>query len=77
MRQLADADQRKQVEWVFDAIRNAQVTSVPKVAAIEAQILSKTGEIRGVANDPGKLNSVIDDTLALIRQRDALIRISR
>ncbi|MDR2675237.1 MAG: hypothetical protein LBC18_10360 [Opitutaceae bacterium] len=79
MRQITDADRRKQVEQVYDAIRNAQVTGVPQAGDVERRILSKIDELAGLpASDPAaKPEPVLGETLALIRRRDSLIRMSR
>lgn len=77
MHQITNAKQRKQVEQVYDAIRNAQVQSVPQAATVESMIISKAGEIHAAVGDIGKRQSAIEETLALIRQRDSLIRRSQ
>jgi len=77
MRNTLDADQRKQVEQVYDAIRNAQVTSAAKATAVESQIASKIAEIQATVSDHDRQAPAISDALALIRQRDSLIRMLR
>jgi hypothetical protein len=77
MQQIPDANQRKKVERVYDAIRNAQVTSVPQAAAIESQIVAHIKGIQAAIGNLGQQQSAISDTIALIRQRDSLIRMSR
>jgi hypothetical protein len=77
MRQIPDANHRKQVEKVYDAIRNAQVTSTPQAAAIESQIVVQIEEIQAVIGDPGQHQLMINHAISLIRQRDSLIRMSR
>jgi len=77
MQKTPDADQKKKVEKVYDAIRNAQVTSIAEALAVESRIESKIAEIQVNADNHDKQTAAISDALALIRQRDSLIRISR
>lgn len=73
MMQSSDSKQRKQVEQVYDAIRNAQISSVPQAAAIESQIVLKIAEIQSFIGDILKQKSAVNEILTLIRQRDMLI----
>jgi hypothetical protein len=77
MRQTTDPDRRRQVERVYDAIRNAQVTGVPQAAGAEARILEKIGEMAEQAGAADALANIVTETLTLIRRRDSLIRMAR
>jgi len=79
MRQLAGANRKKLVEQAYDAVRNAQVTSIPEAAGVEQKILSKIAELSAaLAASPGAEPAPLaGEIIALVRQRDSLIRMSR
>ena len=74
----ADIALRKQIEKACDAIRGAQVTSVPAVAEIEARIESLVSKLCGEAEaGSSKAASTASEIVAAVRKRDMEIRLSR
>lgn len=69
---------RKEIEKAFDAIRGSQVISTPSVIPLEAQIQSAIDDLpEAVKKGADETGKSIKALLALIRRRDAEIRMSK
>jgi hypothetical protein len=79
MRQASGAGRKKQIERVYDAIRNAQGASVTEAAGVETQIMAKIGRLGSACpeNDGAGLAAAAEEILSLIRRRDSMIRMAR
>lgn len=70
---------RKQIEKAYDAIRGAQVSTVPAVAKIEDRIEELVSELCG-ASETGNAVAVassVSEIVSAVRKRDMEIRLSR
>ena len=79
MKAAEDPALRKDIERVYDAVRNAQVNSTPSVADIEEELLKLADAISdAVANSsPDEISGFVKKTQALIIKRDNAIRLVR
>lgn len=76
---ISDAALRRNVEKAYDAIRNAQVTSIPAVAEIEERIESLVAKLCGEAETGAatEVAATVSEIIAAVRKRDMEIRLSR
>ena len=76
---MRSAEGKKIVEKAYDAIRGAEVTSVPAVAQIEVDIESQIDRIADMtgSDDVEALRVAVGRFVDLVRRRDAEIRLSK
>ena len=76
---MGSAEGKKIIERAYDAIRGAEVTSVPAVAQIEVDIESQIDRIADLSgsSDMETLRSTVGRFVDLVRRRDAEIRLSK
>ena len=69
----------KQIEKAFDAIRGAQIATVPAVAAIETEIVSLVSELceAAQAGSAEIVSTTASKVVAAVRKRDMEIRLAR
>jgi hypothetical protein len=79
MKAADDPALRKEIERVYDAVRNAQVGSIPSVADTEEELLRLADAISDAVtnNTPGDIPNLAKKTQALIVKRDNAIRLAR
>ena len=79
MKAMDDPVQRKDIERVYDAVRNAQVTSIPSVADIEEELLKLADAISDAVtnNTPDEIPGLVKKSQALVIKRDNAIRLAR
>lgn len=72
------ADYAKALERAYDAVRCADVTSIPQVAPIERQIEEQIGALEAVAASGAadRVEACAQELVASVRRRDAEIRLS-
>lgn len=69
---------RKLIEKAFDAVRSAEVTSIPSVAGVEATIEEEIDKLVGASSvAPDTLKTGIERIIGLVRRRNAEIRAAK
>lgn len=69
---------RKQVEKAYDAIRGAQVSTVPAASEIEADIVALVSKLcsASASGSVAEVSSIATEIVATVRRRDMAIRLS-
>lgn len=76
---MGSAEGKKIIEKAYDAIRGAEVSSIPAVAQIEVDIEVQIDRIADMAcsSDGEALRGAVERFVSLVRRRDAEIRLSK
>ena len=70
---VKDIGKRKEIEKVYDALRSAQITTVPEAGALEQLILENIGKLPAVLDKDEARTQILSDISSLTLRRNQII----